>query len=68
MGLREMIKKDIDDLQADELAVISEQIWLLKRTKAKRTKALTVEEIRGMTASSKSNWAEDIIREREERG
>jgi hypothetical protein len=68
MGLKEMVKKDIDELQPDELVVLSEQIRLLKRARALLEKALPLEEIQRMTASSKSTWAEDIIRERQERG
>ncbi len=68
MGLRELIKKDLDDLRTDELVIISEQIRLLKRLKPVPTPARPIEEIRKMTAASKSNWAEDIIRERQERG
>jgi len=68
MGLKEMVKKDIDEMRADELVVISEQIRLLKRAKAPHGKALPVEAIRKMTASSKANWAEDVIHERQERG
>ncbi len=68
MGLREMVKKDIDDLRADELVVLSEQIRLLKRARSLQGKGLPLEEIQKLTASSKSTWSEDIIRERQERG
>jgi hypothetical protein len=68
MGLKEMLKKDIDELRADELVVICEQIRLLKRTKTPEGFALPVEEIQKMTASSKSMWSKDIIHERQERG
>jgi hypothetical protein len=68
MGLKEMVKKDIDGLRADELVVLSEQIRLLKRASALQGKALPLEEIQRLTASSKSIWSEDIIRERQERG
>ena len=68
MGLKEMVKKDIDELRADELVVLSEQIRLLKGASALHGKALPLEEIRKLTASSKSTWSEDIIRERLERG
>jgi hypothetical protein len=68
MGLKEMVKKDIDDLRADELVVLSEQIRLLKRAKAPQGTALPVEEVRKMTASSKSIWSEDVVSERRERG
>ena len=68
MGLKEMVKRDIDGMRADELVVISEQIRLLKRAKAPQGKALSAEEIRKLTASSKSTWSEDVISERQERG
>ena len=68
MGLKEMVKKDIDELRADELVVLSEQIRLLKRASALQGNALPLEEIQKLTASSKSTWSEDIIRERQERG
>lgn len=68
MGLKEMLKKDIDDLRADELVVLSEQIRLLKRAKAPQGQALSLEEIQKLTASSKTTWSEDLIRERQERG
>lgn len=68
MGLKELIKKDIDDLRVDELLIISEQIKLLKRRKTSHGKALSLEEIRKMTATSKSIWADDVIKERQERG
>jgi hypothetical protein len=68
MGLKEMVKKDIDELRADELVVLSEQIRLLKRASALQEKALPLEEIQKLTASSKSTWSEDIIRERQELG
>ena len=68
MGLKEMMKKDIDELRADELVVLSEQIRLLKRARSLQGKVLPLEEIQKLTASSKSTWSEDIIRERQERG
>jgi hypothetical protein len=68
MGLKEMMKKDIDELRADELVVLSEQIRLLKRASTRKGKVLPLEEIQKLTASSKSTWAEDVIRDRQERG
>ena len=68
MVLKEMLKKDIDELRADELVVLSEQIRLLKRARAPQGEALPLEEIQKLTASSKSTWSEDVIRERQERG
>ncbi len=68
MGLKELIKKDIDNLRADELLIVAEQIKLLKKSKPSHCVARSLDEIRQMTATSKSNWAEDVIKEREERG
>ena len=68
MVLKEMLKKDIDELRADELVVLSEQIRLLKRARAPQVQALALEEIQKLTAASKSIWSEDVIRERQERG
>jgi len=68
MGLKELVKRDIDDLRADELVIISEQIRLFKRVRPSHVVARPLEEIRQMTATSKSNWSDDVIRERQERG
>ena len=68
MGLKELIKKDIDNLRADELVIISEQIKLLKKSKAPGVKAYPLEEIRRMTATPKSNWSDDVVKERQTRG
>lgn len=66
--LRELIKKDIDNLRADELVIVAEQIKNIKKVSKVRADVLPIEEIRKLTSTSKSNWAEDIIRERQERG
>jgi hypothetical protein len=52
----------------DDLFIISEQIKLLKKKKLARSKAYSLNEIHSMTAASKSNWSEDVVREREDRG
>jgi len=68
MGLKELIKKDIDNLRIDELIIVSEQIRLLKRTKPSPVKTRSLEEVRQMTETSKSVWSDDVIKERQERG
>ena len=68
MGIKELIKKDIENLRVDELIIISEQIKLLKKTKPSYIRAISLEEIRQMTKTSKSTWSEDVIKERRERG
>jgi len=55
-------------LKTDELAIISEQIRLLKKRKPSHFSACSLEEIRRMTSTSKSNWSEEVIRERQELG
>ena len=64
MTLRELIKKDIEELGTDELVLISEQIRLIKKLKPLPGKTISLEEIRKLTAASKSNWADDVLKER----
>ena len=47
---------------------LKEQIRFLKKTETKVKSKYTLEEVRKLTSSSKSNWADDIIKERQERG
>lgn len=68
MGLKELVKKEIDDLGTDELVIISEQIRLFKRLRPLPAPAPSIDEIRKLTSTSKSSWAEEVIRERQERG
>jgi hypothetical protein len=67
MRLKERLKKDIDELGADELVLLSEQIRLIKRASPSQGRALPLEEIHKLTSSSDSIWSEDIILERQER-
>lgn len=67
MRLKERLKKDIDELGADELVLLSEQIRLIKRASPSQRKALPLEEIHKLTSTSNSIWSEDIILERRER-
>lgn len=67
MGLKETIKKDIDNLRADELVIIAEQIKHMKKTKIVHTKVLPLEEIMQLTSTSKTSWAEEVAKERQER-
>lgn len=65
MDWRDRIKKDIDDLRTVDLFSISEQIRLLKKARPTETTAPSLEEIRMMTSTSKSNWSDDVIKERQ---
>ena len=54
----------------NELALLYEQIKLIKKMKKSGEKdrdPITIEELRKRTASSKDSWAEDVIKNREDR-
>jgi hypothetical protein len=67
MKLQDDIVNDIKEMSIDELLFLKEQIRLLRKTKSKAKSKYTLEEVRELTSSSKSNWANDIIKERQER-
>jgi hypothetical protein len=53
-----------------ELALLYEQIKLIKKMKKMGEKdrdPITIEELRKRTSSSKDSWAEDVIKNREDR-
>ena len=60
MSVKERIYFEIDSLAQNELALLFEQIKLIKSP-------LTIEEIHRHTSSSKTSWAEAVSNEREER-
>jgi hypothetical protein len=64
MGLRETLKKDIDRMSENDLIIVLEQIKLLKKRKNKEAIKYSLQEIHEMTASSKTNWSDDVVRER----
>lgn len=68
MKLRDDIAKEIKEMDIDKLFLLKEQIRFLKKTETKVKSKYTLEEVRKLTSSSKSNWADDIIKERQERG
>ncbi len=70
MRVKEKIYIEIDNLAQNELALLYEQINLIKRMKALgrvSRKTLTIEEIQQYTSSSKTSWAETVSNNREER-
>ncbi len=67
MKLQDDIANEIKEMSIDELLFLKEQIRLLRKAKAKVKSKYTLEEVRKLTSQSKSNWADDIIRERQER-
>jgi len=67
MKLQDDIANEIKEMSIDELLFLKEQIRLLRKAKSKAKSKYTLEEVRKLTSQSKSNWADDIIRERQER-
>lgn len=67
MKLRDDIANDLKEMSLDELFFLKEQIRLLRKSKAKAKSKYTLEEVRKLTSSSKTNWANDIIKERQKR-
>lgn len=70
MGVKEKIHIEIDNMARNELALLYEQIKLIKKMKKsgeKHRNPITIEELRKRTSSSKGSWAEDVIKNREDR-
>ena len=67
-GLIEPLER-IEITEGAEITItVSEPPILLKKSKIKMKSKHTLEDVRNLTSSSKSNWADDIIRERQEQG
>ncbi|MGB9595365.1 MAG: hypothetical protein ACPL7B_03710 [Candidatus Poribacteria bacterium] len=67
MKLQDDISNEIKEMSIEELLFLKEQIRLLRKAKSKAKSKYTLEEVRKLISQSKSNWADDIIRERQER-
>ena len=72
MGVNEKIHIEIDNMARNELALLYEQIKLIKKMKKlgerdRDRDPITIEELRKRTSSSKDSWAEDVIKNREDR-
>ena len=68
MKLKEAIKKEIEEMDIDDVLLLYEQMNLLRRRKSYPESKYTLEEILELTSTSKSNWSDDVIKERQERG
>jgi len=68
MKLKEAMKKEIEEMDIDDVLLLYELIKLLRRRKSYPESRYTLEEILELTSTSKSNWSEDVINERQERG
>jgi hypothetical protein len=67
MKMKDDIANEIKEMDIDELLFLKEQIRLLRKAKSNVKSKYTLEELRKLTLSSKSIWADDAIRERQER-
>lgn len=70
MTVKEKIRGEIDELKQNELVLIYEQIkWIKKvrRLDQKSKNPISLEELHRYTSSSKSSWAADVVRDREDR-
>lgn len=70
MNVKEKIYGEIDSMPQNELALLYEQIRLLKKIKtiSKAVKSpITIEELHRYTSSSTTSWADDVIKHREDR-
>ena len=68
MKLKEAMKKEIEEMDIDDVLLLYEQMKLLRKRKSYPESKHTLEEILELTSTSKSNWSEDVITERQERG
>ena len=55
-------------MDIDDVLLLYEQIKLLRKRKSYTESKYTLEEILELTSTSTSNWSEDVIKERQERG
>jgi hypothetical protein len=69
MKVKEKIIDSISKMDEKELNVLYGQIRILELIKSPKSlqKAVSIERIREMTSTSKSNWAEAVMEDREER-
>lgn len=68
MNVKERIYGEIDRMPQNELAILYEQIKLIKKIKTMSElvkSPITIEELHRHTSSSKKSWAEDVITNRE---
>ena len=69
--LKEKIKSELEELDWRALTLIYEQIKILRSTEDEPEKNVfsvpDINTVHELTSTSKSNWSEDVIAEREER-
>jgi hypothetical protein len=64
MKLKEDMKKEIEEMDVDELLFLYEQIRLFRKGKKYPESKYTLEEIIERTSTSKLNWSDDVSNER----
>lgn len=70
IGVKEQIYTEIDKMALNELALLYEQIRLIKRVKRMKARdkdPISIEELHKFTSTSKDSWADDVIMNREDR-
>jgi len=70
MNVKEKIYNEIGGMALNELALLYEQIRLIKKIHGVRKTAkspLTIEELHKYTSSSKTTWSKDISNSRDDR-
>jgi hypothetical protein len=71
MQLKERIIDAIHRMSLNELSILYEQIKILENMKTvslkKNVSTYTLDKVHEMTSSSKTNWSDTVIQEREER-
>jgi hypothetical protein len=70
MNVKERIYGEIERLPQNELSLLYEQVKLLRKIKTRSKPVdlpITIEELHRYTSSSKTSWAEDVIKHREDR-
>ncbi len=71
LEIKENIYREINEMDMYELLLLYNQIRLMKNIrsggKLEKKETLSLEEIHKLTSSSKSDWSESVISEREER-
>ena len=70
MNVKERIYGEIEGMPQNELSLLYEQVKLIKKIKTMSKPVdlpITIEELHRYTSSSKTSWAEDVIKHREDR-
>ena len=68
MKLKDRIRKDIEDLSAEDLAAVYSCVRALKhKHQPKTSQAPGIQEVRAALSTSQSNWAEAVSEDRKDR-